>query len=118
MKGYGYLRDGEIARVYFARCLASGRWKIGVTRNVRQRVRMLASHAREAVEVLAVVPGTVSDEAALLRRFAHLAVEGREWFADDGSIAAHVDAQGTLHRAGGRGAVIDEAVVAAAAQRL
>lgn len=90
MKGYGYLRDGEIARVYFARCLASGRWKIGVTRNVRQRVRMLASHAREAVEVLAVVPGTVSDEAALLRRFAHLAVEGREWFADDGSIAAHV----------------------------
>ena len=35
--------------------------------------------------------------------------EGQVLYAGTGSIAAFIDAQGTLHRAGGRGAVIDDA---------
>lgn len=84
--------------VYFARLLASGRWKIGISQNPRMRVRLLACTARESIEVVAAVPGTVADEAALLRRFAHLAVFGREWFRDDGSIAAYVETIPAEHR--------------------
>lgn len=81
--------------VYIARGLASGLVKIGFSRWARCRVRQLPIIAREPVEVLAAFPAEgrgYSHEALLHRRFAHLraidAGRGREWFRDDGSIAA------------------------------
>lgn len=80
------------ALIYFARGCTSGEWKIGVSYDPAERVATLASERREDIELRATVPGTRDDERATLARFAHLAAPGqREWFVDDGTIAAHVE---------------------------
>ena len=83
--------------IYIARGLASGLVKIGFSRNARWRVRSLVTEARESVEVLAAFPAQgmrMEHERAMHRRFAPLLAtdsgRGREWFRDDGSIAAFV----------------------------
>lgn len=80
--------------VYVARGLSSGLTKIGCSWHPRVRVDFLANEYREDIELLAAFAGNTDDETALLRRFAHLResrrVKTREWFRDDGSIAAWV----------------------------
>lgn len=83
--------------VYIARGLTSGLVKIGFSHNARWRVRSLTVEAREPLEVLAAFPARglrMEHERAMHRRFAALLAtdsgRGREWFRDDGSIAAFV----------------------------
>ena len=77
--------------LYIARGLTTGRIKIGCTQHVDRRLRTLVSTA-EPLELLAVLPGDFDDEAALHARFAALRAshKSREWFDDDGSIAAFI----------------------------
>lgn len=89
MRGY---RHQEDARVYFARGLKSGLWKIGITYRPAARLRLLAAKMREPVEIVAVIVGTRADETRICETFAPLCVKGREWFSDDGRIAAYVAA--------------------------
>lgn len=78
--------------LYIARGLTTGRIKIGCTQHVDRRLRTLVSTA-EPLELLAVLPGDFAEEAALHARFAALHEgPGREWFRDDGSIAALIAA--------------------------
>jgi hypothetical protein len=83
-------------RVYVARGLRTGLYKIGVTRCLIERVRSLAAWLREPVEVMADLPGGLSDERAAHHRFSRYRVThpvtgrfSRELFSDtDGAIAA------------------------------
>lgn len=78
--------------VYVIRHPASGRIKIGWTKKIGARLHNLAAGAGCELEVLLIVRAVKPDEAALHERFAHLRVY-REWFEDDGSIAAWVAAR-------------------------
>lgn len=87
--------------VYVARGLESGLYKIGSTNNVRLRMFSLRSASHEGIELLAAIDGTLAMEHALHRRFSALVApgRGREWFRDDGSIAAFVAALPSASRA-------------------
>lgn len=92
--------------VYIVRGLTSGLVKIGFSGWVQGRVQQIPFAAREPIEALAAFPAEgrgYSHETALHRQFAHLraldAGRGREWFRDDGSIAAFVAAL-PAHRRG------------------
>lgn len=82
-------------RLYVARLLVSGAYKIGITRDLRDRTAQLAQMYREPVAMLASRPGTIFDERAALARFKPLrtahrngAPNARELFDDrDGEIA-------------------------------
>lgn len=78
--------------LYFARCENSGLWKIGCAANVVARVAQLVTARREPITIVAASPGSFAEETAMHRRFAHLRANEhvREWYADDGAIAAHV----------------------------
>ncbi len=79
--------------IYFARGLASGLVKIGCTHGVHQRSLGLVRMFRESLEVVAVVPGTMRDEKAMHSRLVHLRADrGREWYRDDGTINAMIEA--------------------------
>lgn len=82
--------------LYFAHCPDSGLWKIGCAANVVARVAKIVTAWREPIAILAATPGSFAEEAATHKQFAHLraGARGREWFRDDGSIAAHVAALG------------------------
>ena len=79
---------------YVARGLVSGLFKIGRTRHVPNRMQSLAS-AHEPVELLATLPGPRELEKRLHKHFEGLRADvgrGREWYRDDGAIAAFVGA--------------------------
>lgn len=74
--------------------------------------------AAQAAQLAALVATGLGTDAVAVRTFADIELafhaaftpgRGIVVYAGTGSIAAHIDAQGTLHRAGGRGAVIDDA---------
>lgn len=80
------------AYVYIARGCESGVWKLGVSYDPVTRIGSIAAEARESFEVVAILPGTRDLENELVHRFAHLArPRRREWFDDDGTIAAFVE---------------------------
>lgn len=80
-------RDG--ASVYFA--AAGDRIKIGWSRKVGTRIAQLQTGNPEPVVLLATVPGGLSRERALHRRFDHLRVAG-EWFAAAPELTAYIAA--------------------------
>jgi len=77
--------------VYIARGLVSGLIKIGVTWHIPERLKLLAN-ATEPVELIASLRGSWNVEQSLHQRFAALLARGREWYRDDGSIMALVEA--------------------------
>jgi hypothetical protein len=70
--------------VYYLRI--GDRIKIGWTSNVWQRTKAYPPNA----ELLATHPGTRETEKLMHAKFAHLLVDGREWFQDHDSIKLHV----------------------------
>jgi hypothetical protein len=88
--------------IYAMLGLDSGLVKIGHSWNPRARLRDIARIV-EPVELLASVPGPERLEYELHRRFeAHRdAVRGREWFRNEGGVAAWLAALPAEHRASG-----------------
>lgn len=83
--------------IYFARGLTSHLWKVGFTaRRVDVRVKLLACTVKESIEVVAVIPGGLGSEAKYHRALdasrASGSYRGREWYRDDGAVAAIVAA--------------------------
>ncbi len=69
---------------------AAPAWKIGCTYNVVDRLGGLARF--EPLTLVALFPGDHREEYRLHNRFAHLRAtgRGREWYRDDGTLAAFV----------------------------
>lgn len=74
--------------------------------------------AAQAAQLATLIAAGLGTDAAAVQTFTDIELafhaaftpgRGIVVYAGTGSIAAHIDAQGTLHRAGGRGAVIDDA---------
>lgn len=80
--------------IYFARGATSGLVKIGASGMVSGRMQSIASQWLEPVDLLGTVRGLPSLEHDLHRRFSALREpkRGLEWFHDDGSISAIIDA--------------------------
>lgn len=78
------------SNIYFVRGLTSGLVKIGASYHLPARLHGLANQWREPVELFASVRAMPSLEWELHDLFADLLepARGREWFRDDGSIAA------------------------------
>jgi hypothetical protein len=74
----GY-RDGWI---YFIQIGSSGAIKIGWAKDPAKRIKTLQTSQPKELKILGVIPGTVSDERALHRRFATARISG-EWFDRD-----------------------------------
>jgi hypothetical protein len=65
--------------IYIVGAVGAGMVKIGFTRNPPTRIKALRADAAWTLLVLRLVPGSVSDERALHRRFAEHRDHG-EWF--------------------------------------
>jgi hypothetical protein len=76
--------------VYFIRA-ADGMVKIGTSTNVLKRVKDLASQSPVPLELVAVVPGNTTDEAALHDRFNDARDHG-EWFRPVPELLEFIDA--------------------------
>lgn len=65
--------------------------KIGFTRNLNERLRVLQNYSPLPLLVQHFYPGTIKDEFELHKRFADYRVHG-EWFRDrDGKISAFIE---------------------------
>lgn len=85
--------------VYVARIGALTKVGSADLRRVSDRIRTLSSEHKVDITVVALLPGTFQSETAIVRRFERLAVpQRREYFADDGSIAAWVASLPAAHR--------------------
>ncbi len=78
--GRARLEDGLVYFIKF-----DGRIKIGFTTNLPQRMRSIPHD-----EVLALIPGTVSTERALHRKFDSLRANG-EWFTAGPQLRSYID---------------------------
>lgn len=74
--------------VYFVR--AGERVKIGHSLNVDARLTALQTGSPYKLELLAIVPGTVRDEAGFHRKFAALREHG-EWFRYEGDLREYLE---------------------------
>ena len=74
-----------VCYIYAIRGLVSGSVKIGISRNVRQRMIVLKSSTAEPLELLVAVPGTRTDE-----KVAHIYCDAErisgEWFRPGKSV--------------------------------
>lgn len=68
-----------------------GRVKIGRSRNVKERLRMLQVGNADDLTLLATEPGRGRREAELQRQFAHLHLGG-EWFRADKELFDYISA--------------------------
>lgn len=82
-----------LSGVYFAR--AGDAIKIGVSIDVRARVRGLSTSSPVPIELLAAMPGGVDEERALHRRFAYLRMNG-EWFRAESELLDFIATLPTL----------------------
>lgn len=73
-------RDGHReAGVYAVRCTATGLVKIGVSRDVAGRMRVLQAHSAPRLDLLLVIPGGHDVESKMHQRYADRRAHG-EWF--------------------------------------
>lgn len=73
----------RIKYVYFIKELALGSIKIGVSRNVEERLAVLQRGMPQKLECIGFIKGDFKDENLLHDKFSHLRIRG-EWFkADD-----------------------------------
>lgn len=78
--------------VYFIQS-ASGRIKIGTTRQLKSRLRSLIRQSGETLRVLAIIKGRYAEEKMLHQRFAHCRSYG-EWFEPGDDLLSFIAAQG------------------------
>ena len=76
--------------IYFIRDRSSGLIKIGFANEPWKRLVKIQSDTPGVVEMLAIEPGGVIDEARLHRRFAACRSRG-EWFFPAPELLAHID---------------------------
>lgn len=80
--------------IYVVHSELSGAVKVGWTRQVRQRVIALASIAQSDVTLVAVMPGTCSQEKRAHEALASVRCDvGPEWFHDGPAFRAWLDGQ-------------------------
>ncbi len=73
----------KLSGVYFVQCRASGRVKIGVTRNLRTRYKQLNTSASMGLGFIGILQGEKqTKEKEIHHRFRHLRRQG-EWFDVD-----------------------------------
>lgn len=68
--------------IYFIQRGPDGPIKIGITAKVERRMSTLQTSNSERLSLMATMPGTVDDEAALHKRFASIRLTG-EWFESE-----------------------------------
>lgn len=77
--------------VYVARIGALTKIGSAQPRSIAKRIRRLSTEHKVGITVVALLLGTFQVETSIVRRFERLAVpQRREYFTDDGSIAAWV----------------------------
>lgn len=81
--------DEEARRVYFVQRGTDGPVKIGISKRLGPRLAQLQVGFPEKLEVLAVAPGTRSDEARLHDQFHALRLSG-EWFRPEPSLLEYI----------------------------
>lgn len=81
--------------VYVLRRRIDGAFKVGHTREPKLRYQQLRS-AHGPIEMVAIMPGSATDERRLHERFNASALGG-EWFASSPELEAAVEAIRTLH---------------------
>ena len=84
--------------VYYVRIPVSGQIKIGVTRNIRQRMKTFATLI-DGCELLAVEAGGAAQERKAHAHFAQYRIPGTERFLPGCELLAHID--NLLTRRGG-----------------
>lgn len=75
--------------IYFAHCWTTGLVKIGVTTNVKKRIRHLKVECGHETRLLTSWPGTHKGERELHRQFADSAA-GHEWFRIEGALKEYL----------------------------
>ena len=75
--------------VYFAQALDGGPIKIGCTQNPHMRMKMLRAKGGAPVWPLALVSGSLKDEAQLHWKFRHLRIRG-EWYTPGLELLAFI----------------------------
>lgn len=76
--------------IYFLKGLSTGLIKIGTTRDLATRMRVLQSQGGQRLEVLVRLDGGHREERAIHERFAAWRAIG-EWFLDAGDIREYID---------------------------
>jgi hypothetical protein len=76
--------------VYYVRIPVSGQIKIGVTRNIRQRMKTFATLI-DGCELLAVEAGGVAQERKAHAHFAQYRIPSTERFLPGCELLAHID---------------------------
>lgn len=75
--------------IYFLKATESGRIKIGFASNVQRRIASISTSCPEDLQLLGCCPGTMPEEQALHRKFAHLRIR-REWFRGEPELLAYI----------------------------
>jgi hypothetical protein len=78
---------GRKSAVYFARCRSTGEIKIGMSSDLKPRLKRLQSKEHRRVEILGTLPGDKTTELYLHRLFAAARIEG-EWFHPTADLLA------------------------------
>lgn len=95
--------------IYFVRALPSGNIKIGFSRSMPSRLRVLQGCTTEALSVLGTLPGGFKLEASLHSKFAGARVSG-EWFRPSLELLGYVQDNTTPYNE--KTAVADEVATA------
>lgn len=79
--------------IYFLRCnCANGFIKIGIARDLSQRIDKLKAASPYELEVIRVLPGGRPEERAIHERFAHCRHRG-EWFKPEADLIAYISSE-------------------------
>lgn len=82
------ITDVEKCSMYFL--AGAGLIKIGISTNIKSRIRAIRNSSPVPLEILAIMPRTGNvGEGFMHERFSGLRRHG-EWFVDDGVIRAHI----------------------------
>lgn len=84
--------------VYFVEAGPKGPIKIGWSQEVDRRIEILQVANAQTLKLLGKIPGTMQDEQALHKRFAHLRIQG-EWFKNASEIESFVTANASIDSA-------------------
>jgi hypothetical protein len=84
------LQEFEGSVVYYVRLPVSGHIKIGMSRNIKQRMKTFATLI-DGCELLAVESGGLAQERKIHAHFAHYRIPGTERFLPGSELLAYVD---------------------------
>lgn len=77
----------KIKTIYFARHKNGGPTKVGITKNIKERMSVLRTQISHGLEVIAQAPGCGRDEYTIHQKLKHTKIIG-EWFAPSDELDA------------------------------